>query len=78
MKRRIQVVICRVCSNAASVLDIDRLRQVSADAPHVGSAIVVDRACNKKTITEMVEDAKKKEADRVLIVPCPKKDISPT
>ena len=77
MKRRIQVVICRLSSNAAGVLDDDKLLRVCADAPYVGSALVVDHACDKKAIAETVEDAKNKEVDRVLIVPCPKKDISP-
>lgn len=77
MKRRIQVVICRVCSGAANVLDVDRLLRVAAEAPNVCSAIAVDYACNKKAIAEMVDDAKSKEIDRLLVVPCSRQDVSP-
>ncbi|UCE81193.1 MAG: CoB--CoM heterodisulfide reductase iron-sulfur subunit A family protein [Methanobacteriota archaeon] len=78
MKRRVQVVICRTCSGAADVLDVDRLLRVASDAPYVGSAVIVNYACNKKSISEIVDDAKSKEVDRLLLVPCSKKDVSPT
>ncbi len=77
MKRRIQVVICRVCSGAAKVLDTDKLLRVASEAPYVGSAMVVDYACNPKTIAQIVETAKDKEIDRLLVVPCSKSDVSP-
>jgi heterodisulfide reductase subunit A-like polyferredoxin len=77
MKRRIQVVICRICSGAANVLDTDRLLRVASEAPYVGSAIAVDYACNTKTIAQVVDEAKDKDIDRLLVVPCSRKDVSP-
>ncbi|HUV61892.1 MAG TPA: FAD-dependent oxidoreductase [Thermoplasmata archaeon] len=77
MKRSIQVVICRICSGAANVLDTDKLLRVASEAPYVGSAIAVDYACNTKTIAQIVEEAKDKEIDRLLVVPCSKNEVSP-
>lgn len=77
MNRGTQVVICRVCSEGAGLLDVDKLARVASDAPGVCSTVVVDRACNKKTVLEMVDDAMAKEADRLLVAPCSKKEISP-
>ena len=77
MKRRMQVVICRDCSNQVPVLDLDRMAKVASEAPYVGSVSLVDRACQTKTVASLVEEAKAKEVDRVLIMPCSKADISP-
>jgi heterodisulfide reductase subunit A-like polyferredoxin len=77
MKRRIQVVICRVCSQGVSVLDVDRLAKTASEAPYVGSVAIVEYACQSKTVASLVEDAKKNEVDRVLIIPCSRKDVSP-
>lgn len=77
MKRKIQVVICRVCSQGVPVLDIGRLAKVASEAPYVGSVVTVDYACQSKTISSIVEDARTKGVDRVLVVPCSKTDVSP-
>ena len=76
MKSRIQVVICRLCASGGGVLDVDALLRVASDAPNVGSAVIVDRLCDKPTVAGLVEQAKEKELDRVLLLPCPKSDIS--
>jgi heterodisulfide reductase subunit A-like polyferredoxin len=77
MKRRIQVVICRECSQGVPVLDIGKIEKMASEAPYVGSVVVVDRACHPKTVASVVEDARAKEADRVLVIPCSKGDLSP-
>jgi heterodisulfide reductase subunit A-like polyferredoxin len=77
MKGRIQVVICRLCSAAGGTLDPDALLRVASEAPNVGSAVVVDRLCDKGAVASLVAKAKEKEADRVLLLPCPKQDVSP-
>lgn len=77
MKGRIQVVICRLCSAAGGVLDPEALLRVASDAPNVGSAAVVDRLCDKDTVASLVMEAKEKEVDRVLLLPCPMHDVSP-
>ena len=77
MKRKVQVVICRDCSNQVPVLDLDRMVKVASETPYVGAVSVVDRACQTKTVAALVEEAKAKEVDRVLIIPCSKADVSP-
>lgn len=77
MKRRIQVVICRECSQGVPVLDLGRIERLASEAPYVGSVKTVDRACNAKTVAALVEEAKAKEVDRVLVAPCAKADLSP-
>ena len=73
----IQVVICRECSASLGVLDVERLVKVANQAEMVGSVAAVDRVCDKGTIAAIVEDAKIKEVDRVLVVPCSRQEISP-
>ena len=77
MKRSIQVVMCRSCFGPTGTLDVDRLMQVAADAPYVGSAIAVDVACDKKTIGETVGIAREKGIDRLIAIPCHKNEMSP-
>ena len=78
MKRKIQIVICRVCSQGVPALDVDKLAKAASEAPYVCSVVTVDYACQSKTISSIVEDAKTKGADRVLVVPCSKNDVSPS
>ncbi len=77
MKGRMQVVVCRVCSSGGGVLDADRLIQSISETPGVGSAIVVDRLCDKNTVASLVQEAKDKEVDRLLVIPCSREDLSP-
>ena len=77
MKSRIQVVICRLCTAGGGILDAEALQRVASEAPNVGSAVIVDRLCDRQTVTTLVQQAKEKELDRVLLLPCPKADISP-
>lgn len=77
MKRKVQVVICQDCSNQVPVLDLDKMAKVASEAPYVGAVSVVGRACQTKTVASLVEEAKIKEVDRVLILPCSKADVSP-
>jgi heterodisulfide reductase subunit A-like polyferredoxin len=77
MKRRIQVVICRDCSRQIPVLDLEKIERLAADAPYVGSVVAVDRACQTRTVASLVEEAKAKEVDRVLVVPCSRNEVSP-
>ena len=59
------------------MLDVEKLLRVANEAPYVGSAIAVNYACNAKTIAQIVEEAKSREVDRMLIIPCSKSDVSP-
>ncbi|UCE91145.1 MAG: CoB--CoM heterodisulfide reductase iron-sulfur subunit A family protein [Methanobacteriota archaeon] len=77
MKGRIQVVMCRLCSTGGGVLDVDALLRIASDAPNVGAAVVVDRLCDKATVASLAAQAKDKEVDRVLLLTCPKNEVSP-
>ena len=77
MKGRMQVVVCRVCASGGKILDADRLVQSISEIPGVGSVKIVDRLCDKDTVAQLVKDVKEKEADRVLLLPCARPDLSP-
>ncbi|MCJ7607430.1 MAG: 4Fe-4S binding protein [Thermoplasmata archaeon] len=77
MKCKIQVVICGLCSKTPEVLDTGRLASIAADTSMVASVMVVDKLCNPKTVKEIVQEARVKEVDRAVVLPCPRRDVTP-
>ncbi len=77
MKARIQVVGCTSCTQTPSMLDMNDVMSVVSDRELVVSSMLVDRVCDSKNIRQIVDDAKDKEVDRVLVLACQKKDVNP-
>ncbi len=77
MKCKIQVVICGLCSRTPDVLDTGRLAEVASGTSMVASVMVVDRLCDQKTVKAIAQEAKAKDVDRVVVLPCPKRDVTP-
>jgi len=77
MKAKIQVVLCKCCTEMPALLNVDRLQKIAAESNNVLSVITVDAACDGKELTSIVADAREKEVDRAVVLACHKKDISP-
>lgn len=77
MKGRMQVVICRCCTEMPRLLDISKLERIASEWEGVSSVKVVDAACDAKTFAEVAKEAREKEVDRAVVLACNKKDVSP-
>ena len=77
MKARIQVVACKCCTEMPQLLDMDSVMNVASGMELVVSSMLVDRVCDSKNIKHIVNEAKDREVDRVLVLACHKKDVSP-
>jgi heterodisulfide reductase subunit A-like polyferredoxin len=78
MTGRTQVVLCRCCTEVPKAIDLSKLEKLAVDSEGVVSVQTVDEACASSTIGALARDAKEKEIDRVVILACSKKDISPS
>ena len=77
MKARIQVVLCKCCTEMPALLNMDRIHKVASESNNVLSVMTVDAVCDGKALASIVADAKDKEIDRAVVLACHKKDISP-
>jgi len=78
MKAKIQVVMCKCCTEMPALLNIDKLHKLASESNNVLSVMTVDALCDGKELASIVVDAKEKEIDRAVILACHKKDISPS
>jgi heterodisulfide reductase subunit A-like polyferredoxin len=78
MRAAIQVVLCRCCVDLPSVLDLRRIEKLASESGNVVSVMSIDAACEGKDLAAATKGAREKEADRVVILACHKKDISPS
>lgn len=78
MKAKIQVVICRCCTETPSLLRLDALSKVASESNNVLSVMIVDAACDGKQLAPIMNDVKEKELDRAVVLACHKKDVSPS
>jgi len=77
MKAKIQVVICRCCSEVPALLNTDRLAMLATDADMVVSVKSVDAVCDGKDLAGVMGEAKEKEVDRAVVLACHKRDVAP-
>ncbi len=77
MKARIQVVLCKCCTEMPELLDMGKLQKVAEDSSMVVSVITADAVCDGKDLARIVGEAKEREVDRAVVLACHKKDISP-
>jgi heterodisulfide reductase subunit A-like polyferredoxin len=77
MKAKIQVVLCRCCTEMPALLDMEKLRKLAQESNNVLSVMTVDAACDGKDLATIVAEAKEKEIDRAVVLACHKKDVSP-
>lgn len=77
MKAKVQVVLCKCCTEMPALLDLEKLRKLAAESNNVLSVITVEAACDGKDLAAMVADARDKEIDRAVVLACHKKDINP-
>lgn len=77
MKARVQVVLCKCCTEMPALLDMERIAQVAADSDNVLSVLTVDAVCDGKQLVLVANDVKDKELDRAVVLACHKNDISP-
>ncbi len=78
MKAKMQVVICKCCSEIPALLNTERLAMLAADADMVVSVKTVDAVCDGKDLAGVMNEAKEKEVDRAIVLACHKKDVSPS
>lgn len=77
MKAKVQVVLCRCCTEMPALLDMKRLEKLASETGNVVSVMTVDAACDGKELTALVNEVKVKEVDRAVVLACQRKDISP-
>ena len=77
MKATIQVVLCKCCTEVPALIDTTVLEKIASEAPMVVSVIKGDAVCDGKNLSEIIREAKEREVDRVVVLACQKKDISP-
>jgi heterodisulfide reductase subunit A-like polyferredoxin len=77
MKPKVQVVACRCCTEMPELLDMNELMSVASSRELVVSSMLVDRLCDGKTAKEAALEAKDREVDRVAVLACSKKDVTP-
>lgn len=78
MKGRVQVVFCKCCTEKPPLLDIEKLKTVAASVSQVASVMAEDGICDGKNIGKVVDEARRLEVDRVVLLACHKKDVSPS
>jgi heterodisulfide reductase subunit A-like polyferredoxin len=77
VKAKVQVVLCKCCTEMPTLLDMERLAKVAAESDNVLSVLTVEAVCDGKQLAELVNDVKDKELDRAVVLACHKKDVSP-
>jgi len=78
MKAKVQVVLCKCCTDMPALLNMERLQKLAADSNNVVSVVTVDAACDGKDLAHAINEAREKEIDRAVVFACHKKDISPS
>jgi len=76
MKAKIQVVLCKCCTDMPALLNMERLQKLAADSNNVVSVVTVDAACDGKGLAPAINEAREKDIDRAVVFACHKKDIS--
>ncbi|OGS57226.1 MAG: hypothetical protein A3K60_06030 [Euryarchaeota archaeon RBG_19FT_COMBO_56_21] len=77
MNAKIQVVLCKCCSEMPKLLNIARLEKLASESGNVLSVMTLDGLCDGKELTQIVAEARAKEIDRAIVLACQKKDVSP-
>lgn len=77
MKAKIQVVLCKCCTEVPSLLNIDALSKLASESNNVMSVVTVDAVCDGKQLAPVMNEVKEKGLDRAIVLACHKKDISP-
>lgn len=77
MKAKVQVVLCKCCTEMPPLLNTDRLQKLAAESNNVLSVIAVDGVCEGRNLASVVADAREKEVDRAVVLACHKKGVSP-
>lgn len=78
MKAAIQVVMCKCCTEMPALLDMAKLERIASEASMVVSVRAIDAICDGKNLAAVVKEAKDKGVDRVVVLACYKKDLSPS
>ena len=77
MKAKIQVLLCKCCTEQPALLDVEKLKKLAEESNNVLSVLTVAGACDGKDLSGVTADAKLKEIDRAVVLACHKKDINP-
>lgn len=77
MKAKIQVLLCKCCTEMPKVLNLAKLEKLASESGNVLSVMTLDDLCDGKELAEVVTEAKIKEIDRAVVLACQKKDVSP-
>jgi heterodisulfide reductase subunit A2 len=77
MKAKVQIVLCKCCTEMPALINIDKLCDLAEGLGNVLSVMTVDAACDGKDLADIVADAKAHEIDRAIVLACHKKDVSP-
>jgi len=77
VKAKVQVVLCKCCTEMPALLDMEKLAKAASDSENVLSVLAVDAVCDGKQLAQVVNNVKDKELDRAVVLACHKKDISP-
>ena len=78
MKAKIQVILCKCCTEKPALLDIGRLEKLAGDSDNVVSVMKADAVCDGRDVAAVIIDARLKEIDRAVVLACHKRDFSPT
>jgi heterodisulfide reductase subunit A-like polyferredoxin len=76
MKAKVQIVLCKCCTEMPALINMDKLSELAEGLGNVLSVMTVDAACDGKDLADVVADAKEKEIDRAIVLACHKKDVS--
>jgi len=77
MKARVQVVLCKCCTELPALLSLEKLGKLAEGSNNVLSVMTVDAACDGKDLAKIVADVREKEIDRAVVLACHKRDVSP-
>ncbi|OGS44138.1 MAG: hypothetical protein A3K76_02555 [Euryarchaeota archaeon RBG_13_57_23] len=77
MNAKIQVLLCKCCSEVPELLNIAKLEKLASESGNVLSVMTLDALCDGKELAMVVAEARIKEIDRAVVLACQKKDVSP-
>lgn len=77
MKGQIQVIGCKSCTEIPQLIDMNKLIEKASTMDLVVSTVLVGAVCDSKSIKQVVQEAKEREVDRVVVLACPKKVVNP-
>jgi heterodisulfide reductase subunit A-like polyferredoxin len=77
MKAKVQIVLCKCCTEMPALINMVKLSELAEGLGNVLSVMTVDAACDGKDLADVVADAKANEIDRAIVLACHKKDVSP-